>query len=158
MQDILRKNGQTSVEFIVVLAMALLVFSIIFVMGQKIYYSSKEAIKSVQGRSTLKDIVNAVNLVHSHGENAKTKVYVTIPEGVTEIKLSGNCIFMKLYTGNELQEKHECADICLVGEVPVYSGSYWIDIQSRRECVLIGNQKLQVNPSSINFAVYAEGG
>jgi len=152
----LRKNGQTTVEFLVVLSIVLVVFIILFAMGQKSYSSSKEAIKSVQARSTLKDIVNAANLVHSQGENAKTKLYVTMPEDVVEIKLSGNCIFMKLYIGDEIQEKHECADTCFVGEVPTYSGSYWINLQSRRNCVLIGDPKLNVNPSSLNFAIYVD--
>lgn len=156
MSGTLRKNGQTTVEFLVVLSTVLVVFIIIFSMGQKSYVSSKEAVKSVQARSTLKDLVNAANLVHSQGENAKTKIYVTMPEDVVEIKLSGNCVFLKLYIGSEVQEKHECSDTCLVGEVPTYSGSYWIDMQSRRNCVLIGEPKLKVNPTSLNFEIYVD--
>ncbi|MBN2014245.1 MAG: hypothetical protein JW778_03605 [Candidatus Altiarchaeota archaeon] len=156
MSETLRKNGQTSVEFLVVLSTVLVVFIILLAMGQKSYISSKEAVKSIQARATLKDIVNAANLVHSQGENAKTKVYVTMPEDVQEIILSDNCVFMRFYIGDEIHEKHECSDACLVGEVPTYSGSYWINMQSRRNCVYIGEPKLKVNPTSLNFAVYID--
>lgn len=152
----MRKKGQASVEFLVVLAMVLTIFTILFSMGQRSYDSSQEAVKSVQARATLKEIVNAADLVHSQGENARTRVYVTMPEDVVEITFSGDCVFMKLYVGGVLQEKHECSDTCLSGEVPTYSGRYWISLQSRRNCVYVGEPKLRADPSALNFEIYVD--
>ncbi len=150
-------KAQSSVELIVILSLVLTVFGILFMISQDNYNAYQRNVKSLQARSALKDITNTADFIYSQGEGVKSRAYVTIPQGVNEtIEVSGDHIIMRLNLGGRIQDIIESSDACLTGDIPEEAGSYWITLEYVGSCVRIGEASLTVNPTSLNFEVYAE--
>ncbi len=153
------KKAQASVEMIVILAVVLVIFGILFVVIQENYSAYERNLKTVQGKTALREFADAADFVYSQGEGAKTKIFVTIPQGVESIEGGDNYIEMRLDLGGRIQDLIEGTETCVQGEIPTSAGGHWVLVEYAGGCIRMGGAELQcltVSPESVGASIYSE--
>ncbi len=135
----MNKKSQTSVEYIIVLGMALTVLVIMLTMGQEKYQNFRDEVRVSKVKATLKDISNSVDFVYEQGKGARTRIYVTFPMAAA-INLTTNAngtgiIEGTVYVRGTPSSFFQFVDANLTGSLPTTSGGFCIDVECLGEFV-----------------------
>jgi uncharacterized protein (UPF0333 family) len=125
--------GQSSVEFIVVIGVALLVLAVMITHGEEKYLNFRDELRVSRVKASLKDVANSVDFVYEQGKGAKTRISVSIPMAA-EINISTDAdgtgvIEGTVYVRGNPSTFLEFVDANLTGSLPNSSGTFCIDIE-----------------------------
>ena len=144
------KKGQTSTEYVVLLAVSIIIFTILI----SVAYEQFSDIGKVKSRDTsvnsLKQIADAAKEVYLQGSGASKMVVVTFPSEVGDNSIN--------IMNNSLHLSHAGSDITVPMDFPVYGslatgpGTYEITLVSEGNQVRIGVSGFSVLPSYLTFS------
>lgn len=150
-------RGQGATELLTLLAVIALAGLIIYSASQTDLSQSTETLITSQARATVNDLSSAASQVYSEGVGAKTKVYITIPEGAnsSRIFINNTMINIGLTIGSQATDINTQTTMKVVqgADFPTTPGSYWVTVTSMQGYVLIGDVYLVVSPTSLSFQV-----
>ncbi|VVB65731.1 Uncharacterised protein [Candidatus Gugararchaeum adminiculabundum] len=124
-----KKLGQVGVEYVLVLAVLLLILVPI------IYYTSvntRITNRSAQARVAVDALANAVDTVYSQGPGAKTKIVIYVPDGV---QTDGTGIYGRELRYNLTIAEGAYADIYalargnVTGTLPTVTGRHFVNVE-----------------------------
>ena len=126
-------KGQAVIEFMVVLSIAMLILAIMLSFNEDSYWFFKDSVKVGQVKATLNNLKNSVDFVYSQGEDAKTRLYVTIPPSsnftITTLSSGKGQIQAIVYLSGNEQYFDVYTDANLSGTLPSNAGSYCVDVE-----------------------------
>lgn len=134
--DIIRR-AQASVELLVILAVALLIFLAVLSLNEDVLYSTSGEFEQTKAQTALDDIASAAELVYQQGVGSKTRVFVAIPKNVQSTAVGGNLLQMNFYHGGNLKSVYRSVDFTVSGGLPMEEGDYFLDVESTATSVLI---------------------
>ncbi len=143
----MRSRGQTSVEILVIMAVALVILSALvsFASQQLRIVEEQKTVKTAE--VSLQKIVEAANQVYAQGSGATRTVDITWPEGLdtTYTRISEHTIYIR--TSNRTMYAE--AIPVLTGALPTNAGNYSLRIRAFDGYVAIGEISLSASPSSV---------
>jgi uncharacterized protein (UPF0333 family) len=144
-------RGQVSVEFLVVLSVALLAFLIFMGISQSESVGISKTKERVDATNAVRSISAASEDVYSQGAGARKKITVTIPQGFerNQSYIKENAIKIRS-AGNDFIE---LTDFEVYGTLPLFSGNAEIWVVSEGDKVRIGNTLLEVDRETINVII-----
>ncbi|MBI2135621.1 fibronectin type III domain-containing protein, partial [Candidatus Woesearchaeota archaeon] len=105
----------------------------IFLLQQKTTTNVSAQFEMIKARALVEDIANAAEQVYQEGQGSKTKVFVTVPENVNSITLSGNSVSINLDAGGEPITIYRALAFNVSGIVTTEEGKQWITIENTAE-------------------------
>ena len=134
-------RGQASVEWMVILSVAILILAVMLSFNQDSYQSFRSNLRVSKAKSTLNDLKNAADFVYSQGSGAKTRIYVTIPHAsnftITTLSTGKGQIQTVVYVKGREEYFDVYTNANLTGSLPSNAGGYCIDVESLEEVVNI---------------------
>jgi len=96
------KKGQVLVEFLIVLSIILLILLVII--GTSYQSSSQigKVVANSQTKAFLDSLENSADSVYGQGVNAKTKIYIVVPDNVKNITFSSKSLIIGLQNGERI--------------------------------------------------------
>ena len=126
-------RGQAAVEWIVIISVAMLLLAVMLSFSHDSYGFFLNSIKVGKAKAALNDLKNAADFVFGQGKDAKTRVYVTIPDScnLTLRTLPGGEGQMQavVYADGKEQYFDVYTDANLTGSLPSKAGSYCMDVE-----------------------------
>lgn len=140
-------KGQASTEFLLLLAVAFLVLTAVFLLSQSQLGGVSEWKEQTDAKNAVLDLSTAAKDVYSQGEGAKKKVYVELPSSYEPINssVSGNAIKINV-RGSDFAAVE---NFPLHGTLPGKSGGHWIWVVSEGNQVRIGPAMMELSRNSI---------
>lgn len=136
-------RGQLTVEFLLMLAILLVIIVAFFYISQGSEAGVRQAKIKGESLSTLKDLSAAAKEVYAQGTGAKKQVYITIPEGYEpEKSFIGNSTIKMRVSGNDYIENEQ---FDLHGTLPASPGGHWVWVLSEGSGVRIGYALIEVS-------------
>ncbi|MBS3113215.1 hypothetical protein J4418_03980 [Candidatus Woesearchaeota archaeon] len=135
-------KAQAATETLIILAMALIVFLIVFMINQQNISNVNTDFEITKARTALDSIENAANLVYQQGEGAKARIYVNLPNSVKQISINQQTITMLLYGQKSDITVYRNLDYNLNGTIDATIGNQWVQIQSSGNTISIGNSSI----------------
>ena len=120
------RKGQAATEFLVILGVALAILVVIVGIGYKSLNQGNSQYELNKANIVLSDLDNAAKLVYQQGVGAKTKVYVTMPDEISSIDLSGQSIVINFNSGDQ---KFKNFGFNVSGNVGT-SGNVWVYVEA----------------------------
>ena len=116
----------------VVLSVGILLLAVMLSFSQDNLMFFKNNVKASQVKAALRDMKNAADLVYSQGKEAKTRVYVTIPEStnltISTLPEGTGLIQAVVYLSGKQQYYDVYTDANLTGSLPSKAGGYCLDV------------------------------
>ena len=131
-------KSQTAVELIIILAIALVIFISILSINENVTSSVSNRFEVTKAKTSLEDLANAAELVYQQGIGAKTKVYITIPNNVNSVSISGQTLSINMYSGGNPRDVYRTVDFAVSGNIPTEEGNYWVTVEAMDAYVAIG--------------------
>jgi uncharacterized protein (UPF0333 family) len=133
-----KKKGQVSMEYIILVGF--ISFIIIGTLVIAFYYSSgaKDRIRTNQIDNFAKKIISSSESVFYHGEPSKTTISVYLPEGVTDILIQNDRIYITYQASSGLEKISFKSNVPLDGTISSSSGIKRIQISAQEEKVNLG--------------------
>ena len=144
------KKGQTSAEYVILLAVSIIFFLIIIIVAYGQFANMGQVKSRDISVNSLKQIAEAAKEVYLQGSGARKTVVVTFPPEVEDNSI--------VITNNSLHLKHAGTDISIPIDFPIYgnlpteAGTYEIILVSEGNQVRVGTAEFSVTPSSITFS------
>jgi hypothetical protein len=127
-----KKRAQAAVEWIVIMSVAILVLAIMLSMNEDNYLFFKNSVKASQAKAAVSDIKNAVDFVYSQGQDARTRLRITIPSStnltVATLAGGGGQIQARVWVSGKPQDFDAFTDANLSGVLPQTGGGYCVDV------------------------------
>ena len=141
-------KGQASTEFLVILAVALVIFLAIVTISQD-QLTKINIIKSQKtAQATVDTIAAAADDVYSQGVGARKRVFVEFPVGYSSTNsFVKNRTINLNFLGSDVAVS---TNFDVYGSLPASSGSTWVWVISEGNIVRIGNVSLLLSRSSIS--------
>lgn len=136
----LNRGAQAATELLIIMAIGLAILLFIFLLQQKTSLQVSAQFEMTKARAMVEDIANAAEQTYQEGQGSKTKVFVTVPDNVNSISLSGNAISINLYAGGEPITIYRTLNFNVSGSVTKEAGKQWITIESTSSGLNIGAQ------------------
>jgi len=95
-----RKNSQAASELMLILAIGFIIAVAFLVIGQKSIDTSNSELENKKAVIAAEEMIEAAELVHAQGEGSTTERYISVPENVDTIDITGNSINIILDNGN----------------------------------------------------------
>jgi len=148
-------KGQSSLD-------NMLMFGLGLILAAAFFYATgmmlSDSIAASQADEAVNKIAEEVNYVYSSGEGTVRYVDVTIPNGIEEINLDGNRVYMKVSLSSGSTDFHSNTPVRLVGSIPVEPGLERVTIRYLSSgSVQVGDLKLTTSPKSIYFYLQPSG-
>jgi hypothetical protein len=140
-------KGQASTEFLLLLAVAFLVLTAVFLISQSQLGGVSEWKEQNDAKNAVLDLSTAAKDVYAQGEGAKKRVYVQLPSSYEPINssVSGNAIKINV-RGSDYAAVE---DFPVHGTLPGKSGGQWIWVVSEGNQVRIGPAMMKLSRNSI---------
>ena len=141
------KKAQTSIEFLVILGIALLVI----VIGITISQNQQSAVVNQKDtsdiRNTLYDLSSAAKEVYAQGEGSKKRVYITLPSSYEPQNsyVANKSIKIRSAGSDQLVVEN----FNLRGYLPSTAGSHWVWVVSEGNRVRIGDAMMDLDKNRI---------
>ena len=119
------KNGQSSLEFLVVLGLFLVALIPILMYATS---STNKDMKVAQMDTTLQNLQAAINTVHALGPGTTEVVTILVPQGVENITFSGNEIQMVTFLFGGRNDFHKSVNPQVSGSLPNLTGVYQVRV------------------------------
>jgi len=145
-------RAQGAIELLIILAMIAAAGLIIYSTSQNKFAESNKALIVSQARATVNDLSSAASEVYSEGVGAKRKVYIVIPEGVSNVSVNNTMINIRLKIEGQISDINTQTSMRLVqgSDFPTTPGGYWVNVVAKNGYVLIGSSNLSIVPQSIS--------
>jgi len=128
-------KAQAGTEMVIVLALALAVLSVMFVVNTDVMGRTNTRIRQSKARTAMDDIGDAAELVYQQGAGSKMKVYIALPDSVQNFTVSGKTISID-FKGNG-DTVYRNLDFDVNGTLPAGEGYYWINLEAMQGYVWI---------------------
>ncbi|MBI5133561.1 MAG: hypothetical protein HZA83_02505, partial [Thaumarchaeota archaeon] len=143
------KSGQTSVEFLVILSVTLVILISVIILSQQ-QISTVVQTKSISdAKNTVDDLAGAAKDVYAQGTGAKKQVFVKIPGGYNYTDSSVGNMSIKMRVGGTDYISTLSFDVH--GSLPRNAGGQWVWVISEGNRVRIGAAMLEVSKSAISI-------
>ena len=136
------KKSQTSVELIIILAVSMIILLGIIQMSNDSMRSQNLLLETAKTTSFLEQVVSATELVYKQGYGAKTKEFLSMPEGIRNITIQDKTFAVEFHNGNT---RYRTFSFDVTGSLPTQAGNYWIEFEAMSGFVIIST-----NTSSYN--------
>lgn len=141
------KKGQASVEFLVLLAIAVFVLLVAVIISREQISGVTMLKEQSDARNALLELSSAAKEVYAQGEGAKKQVYVVLPTSYDAQASSIGNTSMRL---NVRDTDHVSThDFEVRGSFPQSSGAHWVWVISEGNQVRIGSAMLSLSKNSI---------
>ncbi|MEK6817075.1 MAG: class III signal peptide-containing protein [Nanoarchaeota archaeon] len=143
----LKKRGQVSVEYIMIVGIVLLLLiPIFYVSSEKI----SNEVKVSQANDAVTSLARAVNVVYSLGPGTKRFIEITIPGGVESTEVNGKLIQIRLHLFGGTSDVYATAITNVSGYVPSERGTYHLPLEAQEDgTVRIGGYNDTAPPTVI---------
>ncbi len=143
------RKAQTTAEFMILVAAAFLIVSIMIVLSQNQFADINRARVQSIAKNTVDILGSTATEVYTQGEGARKLVYVEIPPGYNPARsyVANNTIRMYVNSMDFVSLR----DFNVHGTLPGASGSYWIWVISEGNQVRIGNAMIELSKSASNI-------
>jgi len=130
-------KGQIALEYLVIIAFALLLAAPIIFSTQNSSVDLTLVSRSAIAKNALSAIREAVELVYSQGEPARTSIQVTFPAGINATTINGREISINLNSHKGLIPVYEIVDFNVTGSIPITPGTHKIIVRAVENYVKI---------------------
>jgi hypothetical protein len=126
-------------EYLVI--MGFLTFVLIVILGLAFYYSGgiKDRIKVIQVDNFGEKIISTSESVFYHGKPSKATISIFIPEGVSEITIADDSLFVTVQLHKGVEKKAFTSEVPLQGSLTLYTGVRKIEVVAEEDAVIIGD-------------------
>lgn len=140
-------RGQSTVEFILILVVAFLLLSVVFIVAGRELAEIQQAKYSQDARIAVSTIASAAKEVYAQGEGARKLVYVKLPPEYDPLSsyVANNTIYLSVRQSGYA----ETFEFAVHGNVPLYPGGNYVWVISEGSGVSIGSAYLYVSRSAI---------
>ncbi|MFH0861522.1 MAG: hypothetical protein V1875_00695 [Candidatus Altiarchaeota archaeon] len=126
-------KGQAAVEWIVILSVAILILAVMLSMNEDNMRFFNDNIKVGKAKAALNDLKQACDFVYSQGRDARTRVYVAVPDStnisISTMQAGGGRIQAVAMVSGKQEIFDVYTDANLTGSVPQVSGGYCVDVE-----------------------------
>ncbi len=126
-------KAQAATELLIIMAIGLVILLSIFLLQQKTSTQVSAQFEMTKARALVEDLANAAEQVYQEGLGSKTKMFVTVPDNVNSIFLSGNSISINLDSGGEPITLYRALAFNVSGIVTIEKGKQWVTIENTVE-------------------------
>jgi|GEM_PF-4522757 len=132
-------KAQASTEILIVLAVAMAVFSAIFMYTQESASTVATEFEVTRAKTALDAIANGVEMVYQQGSGAKTMVYTNFPKNIKSASVTNQTISIVLYGPDGDISVFRSFNFLINGTINYPEGANWVSLQSFGTSVAIGN-------------------
>ena len=132
-----KRFAQVSMEYLIIMGFVTMI--IIVILGIALTYSGsiQDNIKVTQVNNFANKIIASAESVFYYGEPSKSSISVYLPEGVKEIQIAENTIFISLTTSSGLNKIGFSSEVPINGSLTISPGIKRIEISADDEQVNI---------------------
>jgi len=126
-----KNKAQASVEYMVTLAISLLIFGAILFVAIGMITESGSQLGVDSAFKAVEEIKEAADFIYVHGHPSKIKINVHIPSNIENISIAGNLIKMSISTGQSYTDIYadDAIDFMCSGGV-CRGGTYVLNVES----------------------------
>jgi len=144
-------KAQLTVEFLLILALLLLMLGIFVYLSQTSGTSVIETKIKSQAQGTVSDLSAAAKEVYAQGKGASKQVYITIPEGFEpDMGAIANRSIRIRVSGSDYVESEQ---FDVHGTLPATEGNHWVWVVSEGNSVRIGYSMVEISRSSLTLSM-----
>jgi uncharacterized protein (UPF0333 family) len=116
------KHSQISLEYIIILGFVMIV--LMGILGIALFYSGsiKDRIKITQVNNFANKIISTAEGVYYYGEPSKATISVYLPEGIKEISISQNNLFITTQVSSGVEKSSFTSKVPIEGNITASSG------------------------------------
>ncbi len=147
-------RGQAAVEWVVILAVSLLVLFIIISISSQYLSELTQSQINREARNSVEDLASAAKQVYYQGEGSRQQVFITIPEGVDASRsgITNRTINLNVL-GTDFPAR---TDFDVRGRIPTSPGGYMVWVTAKKGYVLIGTTSLNAQPSYLYVHFFSQ--
>ena len=144
----MRIKGQTSIEFLAILGVALLALLVFMMLSQNETLALQQKKTEAEAKNAVSSLAQGAADVYAQGTGARKKVLVALPEGYeySRSRIGNNAIVVHA-AGSDYSE---IVDFTVYGSLPKASGKHWIWVESAGNQVKIGFSMVELDKVSIS--------
>ncbi len=133
----MRRRAQSAAEYLMVLGVVMAVLSVLFSVSYQMMTASETKMRNIKAQDMVQSLGKAAELVYQEGDGSMTKVYITVPDGVTGISGNATYLQMNVSLGGDTVPFSYQLDFPAVMNVTTAAGSYWATVESVGDHVVI---------------------
>ena len=116
------RKSQISIEYVIIVGFAS--FVLIMVLGLALVFSGaiKDRIKLIQVNNFANKILSTSESVFFYGEPSKATISAYLPDGVINITLLGNTLFIETQTSTGIEKYGFAGKVPITGDITTTSG------------------------------------
>jgi len=131
------KKAQSATEYLIILSIVITIIGMLMGSAYQMLNTSEIKKRNLQVQDMIDELGKASELVFQEGQGAKTKVYVTIPQGITGYRRTGTTLYINISLGNDDAHFTYPLNFPFTLTLPKTPNSYWINITSNGTGVII---------------------
>jgi uncharacterized protein (UPF0333 family) len=147
------RRGQASVEMIVILAVSLVIFAVIFQYSASAASYADSSLKLLKAKLTVRELVLSADRVYSQGYGARSRVTIYLPANVNYTSVSNSSLVLRLDTGKGFTDVVGKTRGPVCGSIPIEAGSSVVDIRYLGGCVHFGSAITELSPEFLSFSL-----
>lgn len=146
------RRSQVAVEYLVIMAFVLVILIGIISLNQGLMDSFGGQFQASKARIAVDDLADAADSVYTQGVGAQTRVFVSIPSGVTSSAVSNRTIQLSLTApSNGRNDIYRNLNFQVNGFLPTQEGNYWLTVRAMSGYVMIGYALVDISPPGISL-------
>jgi uncharacterized protein (UPF0333 family) len=132
-----KRRGQISIEYLIVISFV--TFVVLSVLGLAFFYSSqiRDTIKTNQMQNFCNKIISSAESTFYSGEPSRNTVTGHLPEGITNISIIKNSIFVEMVTSSGTNKIAFPSNVPINGTIPKSAGYKKILLEAKLDKVQI---------------------
>jgi hypothetical protein len=152
------KRGQGATEFVIILAVALIVLTIIFQINGDVITSVTSEYRHTKAKAALDDIGDAAEQVYQQGSGSKSKLYLSLPNNIQNITASNQTLSISFFGVQD--SIYRSFGFPISGNLPVDEGFYWITVEAFDSQVVVNSTGILSveSPAAVCGNMIKEGG
>ena len=131
------KKAQISIEYIIIVGFV--TFILIGILSLALIYSGsiKDRIKLVQVNNFANKVLSTAETVFYHGEPSKATISVYLPEGVSNITVIGNTLYIETQTSAGIEKNGFVSKVPITGNITTSPGIKRLEFTAEETTVSI---------------------
>jgi hypothetical protein len=132
-----KKRGQSGTEYLIIVGFVTLAIMAIIAIALGVSNQTKDRLKMNQVESFTTQLLNSAESVFFSGEPSKSTATLYLPEGVTNITIFSDQIFMKISMSTGENSRYFSSRVPLNGTIYPQEGSKRIVLEAKADYVQI---------------------
>lgn len=130
-------KSQISIEYVIIVGFA--TFILIGILSLALIYSGsiKDRIKLVQVNNFANKILSTSESVFYYGEPSKATISAFLPEGVINITISGNTLYIETQTSSGIEKNGFLSNVPITGDITTSPGIKRLEFTAEETTVSI---------------------